>query len=123
MVAGIVTLQGLAEPGVWDGLEQSGQRLIDGLCAAAEAAGVPIQAGRAGSMFGFFFSNQPVTNWATAKVADTKRFARFFQSMLENGVYLAPSQFEAGFLSTVHSDTVIDATIHAAEKSFASLTT
>jgi glutamate-1-semialdehyde 2,1-aminomutase len=65
-------------------------------------------------MFGLFFSDVPVTNWDTARGADTTRFASFHAAMLERGVYLAPSQFEAGFLSTVHGDTEIDATIEAA---------
>ena len=72
-------------------------------------------------MFGLFFSDTPVTDWDTAKRADTSRFAAFHAAMLERGVYLAPSQFEAGFVSTVHGDAEIDATIEAARDSLASV--
>jgi len=73
-------------------------------------------------MFGFFFTEGPVINWSTAKLADTKRFAAFFQAMLTNGVYLAPSQFEAGFLSIAHGADEIEATLRAMALSFQSLT-
>ena len=72
-------------------------------------------------MFGLFFTDEPVTSWEDAKQADTERFAAFHRAMLERGVYLAPSQFEAGFLSTAHGDAEIDATIAAAASAFASL--
>jgi glutamate-1-semialdehyde 2,1-aminomutase len=121
MSAGIATLKALQQEGVWAGLEAAGETLLAGLKAVATAAGVPIQATRAGAMFGFFFNNRPVTNWSTAKTSDTGRFAAFFRHMLENGVYLAPSQFEAAFLSTAHGPAEIEATLAAAEKSFAAL--
>lgn len=121
MAAGLETLRALQEPGVWEGLEASSARLTDGLAAAARAAGVPISLNRAGTMFGLFFSSGPVTNWATAKKADTERFATFFQAMLEEGVYLAPSQFEAGFLSTAHGPAEIEMTVTAAERVFSLL--
>jgi glutamate-1-semialdehyde 2,1-aminomutase len=110
MTAGIETLRVLSEPGVWGLLERAGARLEAGLASLGDG----IQFARAGSMFGLFFSDVPVTSWDTARGADTKRFASFHAAMLERGVYLAPSQFEAGFLSTVHGDTEIDATIEAA---------
>jgi len=110
MTAGIETLRVLSEPGVWGLLERAGARLEAGLASLGDG----VQFARAGSMFGLFFSDVPVTNWDTARGADTKRFASFHAAMLERGVYLAPSQFEAGFLSTVHGDTEIDATIEAA---------
>jgi glutamate-1-semialdehyde 2,1-aminomutase len=94
---------------------------MEGLSGAAEMAGVSISHSRVGTMFGFFFSDQPVTNWSTAKLADTKKYAAFFQTMLENGVYLAPSQFEAGFLSTAHGADEIEQTIRAAARAFAAL--
>ena len=72
-------------------------------------------------MFGLFFTDQPVTDWPTAKRSDIQRFGRYFQSMLAQGIYLAPSQFEAGFLSTAHGEAEIDATINAAARAFASL--
>jgi glutamate-1-semialdehyde 2,1-aminomutase len=110
MTAGIETLRALAEPGVWDGLERTGARLEAGLAAL----GSGVQVGRVGTMFGLFFSDTPVRDWDTAKLADTKRFGAFHAAMLDRGVYLAPSQFEAGFISTVHGEVEIEATIEAA---------
>ncbi len=117
MTAGIETLRALAELGVWDGLERGGARLEDGF-SALDAG---IQVVRAGTMFGMFFSDVPVTSWDTAERADIDRFAAYHRGMLERGVYLAPSQFEAGFLSTVHGDAEIDATISAAADAFAGI--
>jgi len=117
MTAGIETLRALSEPGVWDGLERTCDRLVTGL----EELRAPIRLARAGTMFGLFFADQPVTSWETAKLADTERFAAFHGAMLDRGVYLAPSQFEAGFVSTAHGDAEIDATIDAARDAFASL--
>jgi glutamate-1-semialdehyde 2,1-aminomutase len=114
MTAGIETLRALREPGVWEGLERSGERLLEGL----SAIGAPVQLARVGTMFGLFFSEPPVTSWEEAKAADTESFARFHGAMLERGVYLAPSQFETGFLSTAHGDAEIDATVAAADASF-----
>jgi glutamate-1-semialdehyde 2,1-aminomutase len=113
MTAGIETLRALAEPGVWDGLERVGERLVVGL----EAIGAPVQITRVGTMFGLFFLEAPVASWEDAKRADTARFATFHRAMLERGVYLAPSQFEAAFLSTAHDDGEVDATIAAAAES------
>ena len=117
MTAGIETLRALSEPGVWDGLERAGGRLEAGLAALGDG----VQVARAGTMFGVFFSDVPVTSWDTASRADTKRFAAFHGAMLERGVYLAPSQFEAGFLSTAHGDADIDMTIEAAAEALATL--
>jgi glutamate-1-semialdehyde 2,1-aminomutase len=121
MVAGIETLRALQAPGAWEQLERTSDALVTGLSAAAEAVGVPLTAGRVGSMFGFFFTEGPVINWSTAKRADTNRFAAFFRAMLEQGIYLAPSQFEAGFLSTAHGQAEIQATLRAAEYALAQL--
>ena len=110
MTAGIETLRVLAEPGVWDALEHTGARLEAGL----SLLGDDVQIARAGTMFGLFFADAPVTDWQTARVADTARFAAFHGAMLEQGVYLAPSQFEAGFLSTAHGESEVDATLEAA---------
>jgi glutamate-1-semialdehyde 2,1-aminomutase len=110
MTAGIETLRALAEAGVWDGLERAGARLEAGLRSLDDG----LQVARAGTMFGLFFADAPVTDWDTAKAADTARFAAFHAAMLDRGIYLAPSQFEAGFLSTAHGDAEIDATIEAA---------
>jgi glutamate-1-semialdehyde 2,1-aminomutase len=117
LTAGIETLRALAEPGVWDGLERTGERLLAGL----EALDAPVRLARVGTMFGLFFADSPVTSWEDAKAADTERFARFHGAMLDRGIYLAPSQFEAGFLSTAHGDAEIDATIDAARDAVDSL--
>lgn len=121
MTAGITTLRGLSAPGVWKGIERQGARLMAGLAAAAEESKIPVQISRVGTMFGMFFADRPVTDWPTAKRADTQRFARFFQAMLAGGVYLAPSQFEAGFLSSAHGEREIDQTLAAAGEAFAGL--
>jgi glutamate-1-semialdehyde 2,1-aminomutase len=121
MTAGIQTLKGIMNEAVWDQFEARGEQLMSGLAAAANAADIPIIHNRVGTMFGFFFTDQPVRDYASAKTADTDRFAHFFQAMLRQGVYLAPSQFEAGFLSTAHGEEEIATTIAAAEQAFASL--
>ncbi len=120
MTAGIETLRELGEPGVWEGIVRVGERLLAGLGDAAGEAGVAAQPTQVGTMFGLFFAESPIRSWEEAKLADTERFAVFHRTMLERGVYLAPSQFEAWFLSTVHGDTEIDATIAAAREAFAS---
>ena len=121
MTAGIETLRALQEPGVWDGLEATGERLMSGLAAVAKGAGIPISHSRVGTMFGMFFVDGPVVDWPSASKSDTKRFGKYFQGMLEQGVYIAPSQFEAGFISTAHGVAEIDKTIQAAERIFATL--
>jgi glutamate-1-semialdehyde 2,1-aminomutase len=102
-------------------LERAGARLVSGLEAGARAAGVPLQCARVGTMFGFFFADAPVTDWASAKCSDTRRFGRFHRAMLERGIYFAPSQFEAAFLSIAHLDAEIDRTIEAAGEVFGGL--
>jgi len=114
MTAGIETLRAISEPGVWDALERGGARLEAGLAALGDG----VQVARAGTMFGMFFSDVPVTSWDEAKRADTARFAAFHAAMLGRGVYIAPSQFEAGFLSTAHGYAEIDATIAAAREAY-----
>jgi glutamate-1-semialdehyde 2,1-aminomutase len=121
MTAGIETLRTLAEPGVWEGIVRTGERLFTGLGDAAVEAGVSGQPTRAGTMLGFFFTESPIRSWEDAKLADTTRFAAFHRGMLERGVYLAPSQFEAWFASTAHGDDEIDKTIAAAAETFSSL--
>ncbi|OUC07046.1 glutamate-1-semialdehyde aminotransferase [Litorilinea aerophila] len=118
MTAGIETLRVLREPGVWEGMEAAGERLVAGLTEAARAAGVPISCSRVGTMFGLFFAEGPVVDWESARAADTARFAKYVQAMLENGVYVAPSQFEAGFISTAHGTAEIEATVAAASRAF-----
>jgi glutamate-1-semialdehyde 2,1-aminomutase len=114
MTAGIATLRILAEPGVWESLERATSRLADGLASL----GSSVQVSSVGSMFGLFFTDRPVKSWDDARIADTERFAAFHRAMLERGVYLAPSQFEAGFVSTAHGDDEIDATLEAARHAF-----
>jgi len=121
MTAGIETLSRLREAGVWETLETTGGRLLEGLTAAARSAGITVQPARVGTMFGMFFSDTPVVDWDSAAKSDLDRFAAYHRSMLEQGVYLAPSQFEAGFISTAHGDTEIDKTVAAAKKAFSSL--
>ncbi|HET6320007.1 MAG TPA: glutamate-1-semialdehyde 2,1-aminomutase [Chloroflexota bacterium] len=118
MAAGIATLRLVSEPGVYDHLEALSSRLVDGLGAAAVAAGVAYTCNRVGSMLTGFFCSEPVVDYASAKTADTHRYARFFQAMLDRGVYLAPSQFEAGFVSLAHTESQIDETIEAAQTAF-----
>lgn len=118
MTAGIVTLKELQKPGVWDDLERRSAQLVNGLRAAAEEAGVPIVSHRIGTMFSSFFTEQPIVSWSDAKKADTEKFATFFRLMLDKGVYFAPSQFEAGFMSTVHTDEEIEAAIAVARDVF-----
>jgi glutamate-1-semialdehyde 2,1-aminomutase len=122
MCAGLATLGLLKIPGVWEGLDRAASRLDEGIARAAQAAGVPVRQTRVGTMFTTFFSESEPKDWSTVKAADTARFAQYFRKMLESGVYLAPSQFEAGFISTVHTDEVIDYTIGAVEKSLCELT-
>ena len=121
MTAGIETLTELKKPGVWETLEAAGGRLVDGLAAAATSAGVAVQHGRVGTMFGLFFADEPVTDWDSASRSDVSRFAKYHRAMLEQGIYLAPSQFEAGFISTAHGDKQIDDTLEAARRVFATL--
>jgi len=118
MTAGIATLDVLTEPGVFGSLVAATGRLAAGIAGAARQAGVRTQHTVAGSMFCTFFVEDPVRDWATVKRSDTARYARFFRALLAQGVYLAPSQFEAGFMSIVHDDDVIDATIAAAAVAF-----
>jgi glutamate-1-semialdehyde 2,1-aminomutase len=118
MAAGLATLRLLGEPGVYARLEELSARLVDGLGSAARAAGVAYTSNRVGSMFTGFFSALPVTDYASAKHADTRRYARYFHAMLDRGVYFAPSQFEAGFMSLAHTEADVDATLEAAAEAF-----
>jgi glutamate-1-semialdehyde 2,1-aminomutase len=121
MTAGIATLQALKEPGLWERMAAGAGRLSTGMCDLAEAAGIPWQGHQVGSMFSGFFTSMSVRDWPTAKTSDTAMFGRYFQGMLERGVYLAPSQFEAGFTSSEHDEDVLDATLAAAQMVFKTL--
>jgi glutamate-1-semialdehyde 2,1-aminomutase len=118
VTAGIATLQLLRQPGVYDELETKSARLDQGLRQAASEAGLELTFNRVGSMLCTFFTNEPVTDFDSASKSDTEQFARYFAGMLQKGVYLAPSQFEAAFMSLVHTDAQIDQTIEAARAVF-----
>ncbi len=121
MAAGLATLRELRAPGFYERLETPSAKLVEGVGRAAARAGVPLRLNRVGSMRTPFFVDAPVTDYESARRADTVRYARFFHAMLERGVYLAPSQFEAVFMSSAHGDEEIDATITAAKTVFAEL--
>jgi glutamate-1-semialdehyde 2,1-aminomutase len=118
MTAGLVTLKELRKPGAFEQMVDQTERLCTGVGQSAGAAGIPVYQTRVGTMFCTYFAEDPVTDYASATKSDTAGFGRFFQAMLEAGVYLAPSQYEAGFTSTVHTAEVIDATITAAQSAF-----
>ena len=118
MSAGIATLDLIRDQKIWDEMERRGRQLEAGVESAAKKAGVPIQQTRVGTMFTTFFSETKPVDWNTVRVADKAQFGKFFQKMLANGVYLAPSPFEAGFLSIVHDEGVITETIAAVEQTF-----
>jgi len=111
MAAGLATLREIEAPGFYDQLERRTARLLDGLQEAARRHGVPMTAGHAGSMWGMYFVEGPVRNYADAKRSDTALFARWHKAALTRGVFLAPSAFEAGFVSSAHSEADIDFTI------------
>jgi glutamate-1-semialdehyde 2,1-aminomutase len=122
MTAGITTLRIIAEdPDFYHNLNLKIEMLTDGIRAQAEKAGFTLQYHHVGGMFGLFFSDQPVYDYDSAKLSDLTAFSVFFHSMLEQGVYLAPSQFEAGFMSAAHSEADIQQTIAASAKAFAKL--
>jgi glutamate-1-semialdehyde 2,1-aminomutase len=119
MAAGIATLDALAEPGVYETLEERSRQLEEGLAAAAAKAGVRACVQRVGSMLTLFFADGPVRDYAAACRSDTEAFGRFFRGMLARGVFLPPSQFEAWFVSLAHSREDIDRTIGAAGEALA----
>ena len=116
MAAGIAALQELDKGEAYSRLEGLGAALEAGMKGAAQRAGVPVQFNRCGSMFCAYFTSRPVHNVEDAMLSDRERFKRYFHGMLEEGIYLAPSQFEAGFLSTAHSESDVEHTVVAAEK-------
>ena len=121
MAAGVATLRHLREHRreIYPRLDKLSGELVAGVAAAAKEAGVPICYNRVGSMFTWFFAAGPVTDWDSAAKADTEAFGRFFRSMVDNGIYLPPSQFEAAFLSAAHTEEDIQQTIAAAKQAFA----
>jgi glutamate-1-semialdehyde 2,1-aminomutase len=122
MAAGLKTLELIDDDAFWVSLSTKTQKLVDGLAAAAANAGIPVSVENEGGMFGLVFTDAgPVRSYAQVAAADVERFTRFFHGMLGAGVYLAPSAFEAGFVSIAHSDDDLDETIAAAEKVFNTL--
>jgi glutamate-1-semialdehyde 2,1-aminomutase len=118
VTAGLKTLEILRRPDTYERLEDVSNQLATGLAAAAAKAGVPLTVNRVGSMFTCFFKSDSVTDYASAKKADTAKFARFFRSLLDRGVYFPPSQFEAAFVSTAHTESDVVRTVEAAAKAF-----
>jgi glutamate-1-semialdehyde 2,1-aminomutase len=121
MAAGLATLRVLSRKGVFEKILQKAEALEEGLRDAAKKAKVNVKFYRAGTMFCTYFTNKEVYDYQTAKKADTEKFARFFREMLSRGVYIAPSQFEAGFMSLAHTDRDIDRTVEAAYEALRSL--
>lgn len=119
MAAGIATLKELAKPGVYEIIEAKAKKLAEGVQAAAEKAGVTVSINHSASLLTVFFTGEKVDSYAAAMTSDTAKFKVFFQSMLNQGVYLPPSQFECWFVSLAHTDEDIEKTIAAAEKAFA----
>jgi glutamate-1-semialdehyde 2,1-aminomutase len=118
MAAGLKTLELISSPGFYEVLGEKTRVLVDGVLAAAGEAGIPMTANRVGGMFGLFFTDQPrVTNFYQATQCDLDRFRLFFHEMLDRGVYLAPSAYEAGFVSSAHSQGDLEQTIEAAARS------
>jgi glutamate-1-semialdehyde 2,1-aminomutase len=113
MSAGIATLKELSEPGLYERIDTLASKLVAGLRHALVKTGVAAQVNSIGSLSTIFFAPQPVTNYASAKASDTKLYARYFREMLDRGIFLAPSQFEAAFVSASHTDADIDRTISA----------
>ena len=122
MAAGAATLRALRAEGTYEALDRAGARFLDGLTAVLRKHGVEHQAARAGSMVGVFFTERPVIDLASAQRSNTELYARFFHGMLDRGAYLAPSAFEAGFLSLAHTDVDIDETLRAADAALAAAT-
>ncbi|MYM83157.1 glutamate-1-semialdehyde 2,1-aminomutase [Duganella sp. FT50W] len=121
VAAGMTTLKLIQQPGFYERLSATAKRLADGLTAAAREAGIPFCADAVGGMFGLYFSETPPNNYAEMMAGNRERFNVFFHAMLDEGVYFAPAAFEAGFVSAQHSDAVIDETIAAARRAFATL--
>jgi len=121
MSAGIAMLDTLAKPGVYAYLEDKSKALHEGLLERARRHDIPAYGARVGSIGTLFFTPGPVVDYTGARASDTARYARFFHGMLERGVYLAPAQFEAVFISTAHGDADVEATLRAADEVFTTL--
>ena len=121
MAAGLATLNALREEGVYGSLEEKGRRLFEGLGERARAAGLSVTVNRVGSLGSLFFTEGPVTDFPSAAASDTSQFRTYYARMLEQGIYLAPSPFEAAFVSTAHTEPVIDGTLECAARAFEGL--
>ena len=120
VAAGLATLDIISEPGFYEALDKNASRLVTGFSEKAEAAGIPFSSNQVGGMFGCFFSSdQKISKFSQVKASNITHFQQFFHAMLDNGVYLAPSAFETGFISGVHDDEIIQTTLDAAEHAFA----
>ena len=122
MSAGIATLKVLQKQGTWQKIDETVNSLVAGIEQAAKQAQISVRTTRAGTMFSVFFTDQNVTDWNSVASCDTNLFSKYFLSMLENGVYLPPSQFEANFASFAHSNEIVKKTLEAVERSFSRLT-
>jgi glutamate-1-semialdehyde 2,1-aminomutase len=118
MTAGLTTLRRLRDKSIYEKLERAGARLCEGLTGVEREAGIPTVTNRVGSMWTSFFTDQPVNDWSSASRVDRALYGKFFHAMLRQGVYLAPSQFEAAFISITHTDELIDNTLEAARMAF-----
>jgi glutamate-1-semialdehyde 2,1-aminomutase len=123
MSAGIATLKQLAVPGLYERINRNAERLVTGLRKAITEAQVAAQVNSSHSLGTIFFTDQPVRDYSGAKHSDTKRYARFFREMLDRGIFLAPSQFEAAFVSAAHTAEDIDRTVSAARDSLKAVAT
>jgi glutamate-1-semialdehyde 2,1-aminomutase len=121
MAAGLATLEALRRDGVYDGLEEKGRRLFEGLEERARAAGLAVTVNRVGSLGCLFFREGPVQDFASAAASDTSLFRTYYSRMLEQGIYLAPSPFEGAFVSTAHPEEAIDETLDCAARAFEGL--
>ncbi|MEQ9408997.1 MAG: aspartate aminotransferase family protein, partial [Fuerstiella sp.] len=121
MAAGLATLQRLERDNPYDLLESLSQQLADGLLQSGAEAGVPVQINRVGSMLTMFFNDNPVTDFESATASDTDRFSRWFHGMLDRGIYLPCSQFEALFVSAAHTPALVEQTLTAARQVMATL--
>jgi glutamate-1-semialdehyde 2,1-aminomutase len=111
----------MGEPGTYEKLETTARSLTDGLVAEARAAGIPVTLNRVGSMWTLFFTDGPVFDYPSAKRADTRKFGTFFHALLDRGVYLPPSQFEAAFVSLAMGEREVEHTLAAARQAFRAL--
>ena len=121
MAAGVATLRELAAPGFYDELTVATESLVHGILGAAHESGIAMQGVSRGGMFGLFFAEHPVTSFAEVIACDEQIFKRFFHLMLASGVYLAPSMYEAGFVSSTHTRAILDETVSCAREAFQKL--